>query len=92
MSDYNDKHDLSHAERGNGNGSNVPLNKIESEEQLRNVLTQIQTLSPETFERLYLAPKTQVSGDLRTRFANPTPMAILGFSTAVLPLSIELSE
>ena len=61
------------------------------EEQLRNVLTNTMTLSPEAFERLYLAPKNNVSGDLRTTFANPTPIALLGFSVGLFPLSIAFS-
>lgn len=32
------------------------------------------TLSAEQFEKLYLGPKTEVAGDLRKTFANPTPM------------------
>lgn len=42
-------------------------------------LSRIQTsgsinLSMEMFEKLYLAPQKRVSGDLRKRFANPTPL------------------
>ena len=61
------------------------------EEVIRNALTNTLTLSPETFERLYLGPKTQVSGSLRTTFANPTPIALLGFSVGLFPLSISFS-
>lgn len=32
------------------------------------------TLSAEQFEKLYLGPKTEVAGDLRKTFANPTPL------------------
>jgi hypothetical protein len=32
------------------------------------------TISPEMFEKLYLNPKTDVKGDLRGTFANPTPL------------------
>lgn len=32
------------------------------------------TISPEMFEKLYLNPKTNVKGDLRNTFANPTPL------------------
>lgn len=34
------------------------------------------SISPELFEKLYLSPKNQVSGDLRTKFANPTPLYV----------------
>ena len=32
------------------------------------------SMTPELFEKLYLSPKNQVSGDIRTKFANPTPL------------------
>lgn len=32
------------------------------------------TISPEMFEKLYLNPKTNVKGDLRNTFGNPTPL------------------
>lgn len=75
----------------NGNHKHLDLDKIESHEHLRNALTNTMTLSPEAFEKLYLGPKSQVSGDLRKMFANPTPMAVMGFSVAVLPISTALS-
>jgi hypothetical protein len=32
------------------------------------------TLTPEMFEKLYFSPQSQVKGDLRKTFANPTPV------------------
>lgn len=32
------------------------------------------TLTPEVFEKMYLAPKQAVKGDLRRTFANPTAL------------------
>lgn len=32
------------------------------------------TMSPELFEKLYLAPQNTVMGDLRRTFGNPTPL------------------
>lgn len=66
-------------------------NHISNEEQLRNVLTNTMSISPELFERLYLGPQNRVSGDLRKTFANPTPLGVLGFAVGLFPLSIELS-
>lgn len=43
------------------------------------------SLSPELFEKLYLAPHTTVKGDLRRTFANPTPLYV-GFWTLTVPL------
>ncbi|EME40933.1 hypothetical protein DOTSEDRAFT_136849 [Dothistroma septosporum NZE10] len=49
------------------------------------------TLSDAQFERLFLSPRNQgVAGDLRKTFANPTPLAIMGFSTGLTPLAAEL--
>lgn len=36
----------------------------------------IPPMSKETFENLYLSPKTPVAGQLRKTFANPTPMFV----------------
>lgn len=75
----------------NGSNNENKLQHIDSEDQLRNALTKSMTLSPELYEKVFLAPKNQVSGDLRKTFANPTPIAIMGFVVALLPLSIEFS-
>lgn len=78
----------------NGNSNGGGLNKIESEEQMRNALTNTMSISPELFERLYLSPENRATGsqDLRKTFANPTPLAIAGFAVGLFPLSIELSK
>ncbi|KAK3055619.1 hypothetical protein LTR09_003540 [Extremus antarcticus] len=76
----------------NGSNNENKLQHIDSEDQLRNALTKSMTLSPELYEKVFLAPKNQVSGDLRKTFANPTPIAIMGFVVALLPLSIEFSS
>lgn len=40
----------------------------------------------ETFEKLYLSPKhPSVSGDLRKKLANPTPICLMGFLIASTP-------
>ena len=72
-------------------GRRINMDKISSDENLRNALSNTMTLSPEQFEKLYLGPKSDVKGDLRKTFANPTPMAVMGFSVAVLPISASLS-
>jgi len=36
------------------------------------------TMSPEMFEKLYLAPKSEVAGQLRKTFGNPTPLLVFG--------------
>lgn len=47
-------------------------------------------LTPELFEKLYLNPANNVRGDLRERYGNPTPLALLGFLLSLSPLSMEL--
>ena len=32
------------------------------------------SISPELFEKIYLSPKNQVSNNIRSTFANPTPL------------------
>ncbi|KAK7204326.1 GPR1/FUN34/yaaH family-domain-containing protein [Myxozyma melibiosi] len=48
------------------------------------------TMTPELFEKLYLSPKTAVAGDLRQRFANPTPLALAGHILCICPLGCNL--
>ncbi|RMZ85167.1 hypothetical protein DV738_g224, partial [Chaetothyriales sp. CBS 135597] len=45
------------------------------------------TITPELFEKIYLSPKNQVSNNLRSTLANPTPLALVGFLMALSPLS-----
>jgi len=45
------------------------------------------TISPELFEKLYLTPKTAQAGDFRRRFANPTPLGLMGFVISALTFS-----
>ncbi|KAI5268192.1 hypothetical protein E4T47_07817 [Aureobasidium subglaciale] len=47
-------------------------------------------MSVERHEKLYLSPKTPVVGDLPKRFANPTPLPLLGFLVASFPLGCAL--
>jgi hypothetical protein len=63
----------------NGNTGSNGLKMVETEEELKNALNKTVTLSPDLFERIYLSPKDQTSNDLRKKFANPTPVAIMGF-------------
>lgn len=46
------------------------------------------SISADLFEKLYLAPKTDVSGQLRRTFGNPTPMYVAlaaGYKAPPLP-------
>jgi len=48
------------------------------------------SISPEQFEKLFLSPQNKVQGQLRSTFANPTPLALLGFLLSLSPLSFDL--
>ncbi|KAF3054103.1 hypothetical protein E8E11_011671 [Didymella keratinophila] len=61
---------------------------FDSEEKFRYELAKTVTLTPELYEKLFISPKTQVAGDFRQRFGNPTPIGVLGFSVGVIPLAI----
>ena len=67
---------------GRNHPSDEDLNKIRTANSV--------TMSPELFEKIYLSPQNNVKGDLRQKFANPTPLALLGFLLSLSPLSCEL--
>ncbi|KAJ4396585.1 hypothetical protein N0V93_000806 [Gnomoniopsis smithogilvyi] len=48
------------------------------------------SISAELFEKLYLSPKNEVSGQLRRTFGNPTPIGLIGFLMCLSPLSCSL--
>lgn len=65
--------------------------EMSSDEALRKMRTAGSiSLTPELFEKLYLQPQNKVKGDLRKTFANPTPIAIIGFLMCLGPLSCDL--
>ena len=65
--------------------------QMEPEKALRKIRTAGSiSISPELFEKLYLSPQNEVKGDLRKTFANPTPLAIVGFLLSLSPLSADL--
>lgn len=73
----------------NGNGVYDPeANRMEALKQFRSAASV--SMSPELFEKLYLSPPNAVKGDLRKTFANPTPIALVGFLLAFTPLSCDL--
>ncbi|MCJ1260312.1 hypothetical protein MMC22_000172 [Lobaria immixta] len=64
---------------------------IPSDEALRKIRTANSvSISPELFEKIYLSPQHAVKGDLRSKFGNPTPLALLGFLLSLSPLSCEM--
>jgi len=48
------------------------------------------TMTPEMFEKLYLTPKTPRVGDNVKRFANPTPIGLVGFVISTMTFSMVL--
>ena len=67
---------------GREHASDEALNKIRTANSV--------TITPELFEKLYLSPQNQVKGDLRSTFANPTPVGLLGFLLSGSPLACEM--
>lgn len=60
------KPEYSHMNNGNNNDLENALH--------RGRATGAVSLPPDLFEKLYLSPKTEVKGELRATFGNPTPM------------------
>ncbi|KAI1372765.1 GPR1/FUN34/yaaH family-domain-containing protein [Hypoxylon crocopeplum] len=54
------------------------MNHSDEEKGLQRTDTSV-TMPPELFEKLYLTPKVPHVGDYNRRFANPTPLGIVGF-------------
>ncbi|KAI9732589.1 MAG: hypothetical protein M1834_003925 [Cirrosporium novae-zelandiae] len=81
--------DLQGSERTvNGNGNHHLSAKEDPDDALRKIRTAGSiSISPELFEKIYLSPQNQVKGDLRKTFANPTPLALVGFLLSLTPLS-----
>ncbi|KAH6647151.1 GPR1/FUN34/YaaH-class plasma membrane protein [Truncatella angustata] len=73
-------------------GSHQYLTKeMSSDEALKRIRTGGSiSISPELFEKLYLSPQNKVKGELRKTFANPTPIALVGFVMCLGPLSCDL--
>jgi len=65
----------------------APLNQTTSRDDLlRRVQTADSVFLPrDVFEALYLNPERNVAGDLRKKFGNPTPAALIGFVIAATP-------
>ncbi|KAF2649536.1 hypothetical protein K491DRAFT_563549, partial [Lophiostoma macrostomum CBS 122681] len=62
---------------------------IEKDTPLTHTTTNI-SLSPELFEKLYLAPKVPHAVDHATRYANATPLGFLGFVISTFTFSMVL--
>ncbi|KAH8662580.1 hypothetical protein BX600DRAFT_437959 [Xylariales sp. PMI_506] len=85
---FNNTHSNGHS---NGHSDHTHLDKVSSDEALKRIRTAGSiSLSPELFEKLYLQPQNQVKGDLRKTFANPTPIAVVGFIICLGPLACDL--
>lgn len=79
--DFSDIHTPSQNESGNNfNSGGTPL--LGKDLDAGAAMQQIQrassiAMTPELFEKIYLAPQTNVKGDLRKYFGNPTPLYVL---------------
>lgn len=61
--------EYSYMNNGNGNDFENALHRART--------TGAVSLSADLFEKLYLSPKTEVKGELRATFGNPTPMCVV---------------
>ena len=56
------------------------------EDTLRKIRTAESVMLPrDVFEKLYLSPEQPAAGDLRKKFGNPTPVALIGFLISATP-------
>ncbi|KAI2608122.1 GPR1/FUN34/yaaH family-domain-containing protein [Hypoxylon fragiforme] len=69
--------------------TNPIFNHHDEEKGLHRTETSV-TMPPELFEKLYLTPKVPHVGDYNRRFANPTPLGIVGFVISTFTFSIIL--
>lgn len=60
--------EYNYTNNGNGNDFENVLHRART--------TGAVSLSADLFEKLYLSPKTEVKGELRATFGNPTPMCV----------------
>lgn len=76
----------------NGGGGHQHLHgDMEPDDALKRIQTAGSiSISPELFEKIYLSPQNAVKGDLRKTFANPTPLALVGFLLSLTPLCMQL--
>ena len=63
--------------------------RIDKEPRLAHTSTNI-SISPELFEKLYLAPKTPHANDRVGKYANATPLGFLGFVISTFTFSMVL--
>jgi len=76
MSNQDDGPNASPHEKEIGSGSGYHLDdSMDSNHALNKIRTAGSiSMSPEMFEKLYLSPETKAAGELRKKFANPTPV------------------
>ncbi|RAR00874.1 plasma membrane ammonium transporter (Ato3) [Stemphylium lycopersici] len=69
--------------------NSIDSNRIDKEPRLTHATTNI-SLSPELFEKLYLAPKTPHANERAGQYANATPLGFLGFLISTFTFSMIL--
>ncbi|KAH8167783.1 hypothetical protein CIB48_g416 [Xylaria polymorpha] len=82
-------------ENGNGNGLDSKHEHLHETMSPETAMNKIRTagsisISPALFEKLYLSPQNQVTGDLRQRFGNPTAIGLAGHVISIGPLAADL--
>lgn len=77
--DFSNHNNHNPVSQGNRTGQGLNPYDLNPQEEHGAALKKIRTagsisISPELFEKLYLAPENKIKGDLRKTFANPTPL------------------
>ncbi|KAI0436335.1 GPR1/FUN34/YaaH-class plasma membrane protein [Xylaria telfairii] len=76
------KHEHLHEHLHENMSPDTAMNKIKTAGSI--------SISPALFEKLYLSPQNQVTGDLRQRFGNPTAIGLAGHVISIGPLAADL--
>ncbi|CZT21812.1 uncharacterized protein RCC_07679 [Ramularia collo-cygni] len=73
------------------------LTRVKAHDNDHHVAWQIDEKAPDdtaiprqTLQKIYLSPPIDVQGDFRNIFANPTPLGLVGFLVATVPVSFQL--
>ena len=83
--------DFSGSDTPTVNGHKHLDEKMTTQDALKHIQrTASVSMSPELFEKFYLSPQNTIPGDFRKRFANPTPLAVLGLVMSLTPFSCEV--
>lgn len=89
--DHANDNSITQAPSGDINGGEGRKPATQHNEYLSRYQTASSVVIPrEVFETMYLSPYSRTKGHLRSTFGNPTPMPLMGFLIASMPLGCNL--